>query len=47
MARTGQGRSPEVRVFTQAGTELTQFRTLAYDVSYKGGVEVAVGDVNG
>jgi hypothetical protein len=43
----GQGRSPEVRVFTQAGTELTQFRTLAYDVAYKGGVEVAVGDVNG
>jgi hypothetical protein len=43
----GQGRSPEVRVFTQAGVELTQFRTLAYDVSHKGGVEVAVGDVNG
>jgi hypothetical protein len=43
----GQGRSPQVRVFTQAGVELTQFRTLAYDVSHKGGVEVAVGDVNG
>jgi hypothetical protein len=43
----GQGRSPEVRVFTQAGVELIQFRTLAYDVSHQGGVEVAVGDVNG
>jgi hypothetical protein len=43
----GQGRSPEVRVFTQQGVELTQFRTMAYASSFKGGVEVAVGDVNG
>ena len=43
----GQGRVGEVRVFTQAGVELTQFRTIPYGSSYKGGVEVAVGDVNG
>ena len=43
----GQGRVGEVRVFTQAGVELTQFRTIPYGTSYKGGVEVAVGDVNG
>jgi hypothetical protein len=43
----GQGRVGEVRVFTQNGVELTQFRTQPYGSSYKGGVEVAVGDVNG
>jgi hypothetical protein len=43
----GQGRVGEVRVFTQNGVELTQFRTIAYGTSYKKGVEVAVGDVNG
>ncbi|HZN34600.1 MAG TPA: FG-GAP-like repeat-containing protein, partial [Pirellulaceae bacterium] len=43
----GRGRAPEVRVFTQAGVELPQFRTLAYAATYVGGVHVAVGDVNG
>jgi uncharacterized repeat protein (TIGR01451 family) len=43
----GRGRAPEIRVFTQAGVELTQFRTMAYATTYSGGVEVAVGDVNG
>ena len=38
---------PEVRVFSQDGTELTQFRFLAYDASFNGGVQVAVGDVDG
>jgi uncharacterized repeat protein (TIGR01451 family) len=43
----GRGRAGEVRVFTQDGVELTQFRTLAYPAKYKGGVSVAVADVNG
>jgi hypothetical protein len=43
----GRGRAPEIRVFKQDGTELTQFRTMAYATSFSGGVDVAVGDVNG
>ena len=43
----GRGRAPEIRVFHQDGTELTQFRTMAYATNFTGGVEVAVGDVNG
>ena len=43
----GQGRIGEVRVFTQQGVELTQFRVQPYGSKYTGGVEVAVGDVNG
>ena len=43
----GRGRAPEIRVFTQDGIELTQFRTMAYTTKFTGGVEVAVGDVNG
>ena len=43
----GQGRVGEVRVFTQQGVELTQFRVQPYGSKYLGGVEVAVGDVNG
>jgi hypothetical protein len=43
----GRNRAPEVRVFTLTGTELTQFRTMAYATSFTGGVEIAVGDVNG
>ena len=43
----GQGRVGEVRVFTQDGVELTQFRTQPYGGKYTGGIEVAVGDVNG
>jgi uncharacterized protein YndB with AHSA1/START domain len=37
--------APWVRVFDQSGNLLHQF--LAYSSSYKGGVDVAVGDVNG
>jgi hypothetical protein len=43
----GRGREPEIRVFTQQGVELTDFRTLAYDAAFDGGVYVAVGDVVG
>ena len=43
----GRGRAPQVRVFTQDGVELTQFRTMAYASSFLGGIHVAVGDVNG
>src|SRR6185369_4484189 len=43
----GRGRAPEIRVFKQDGTELTQFRTMAYATSFSGGVDVSVGDVNG
>jgi hypothetical protein len=39
------GQPPEVRVFDDAGTELTRFR--AYDDAFTGGVNVAVGDVTG
>jgi uncharacterized repeat protein (TIGR01451 family) len=43
----GRGRAPEIRVFTQDGVELTQFRTMAYASTFTGGVQVDVGDVNG
>ncbi len=43
----GRGRAPEVRVFTQAGVELTAYRTMAYATSMVNGVQLAVGDVNG
>jgi hypothetical protein len=43
----GRVHAPEVRVFTQLGEELTQFRTLAYASHFDGGVHVAVGDVDG
>ena len=43
----GRGRAPELRVFTQQGVELPEFRTLAYAAAFMGGVQVAVADVNG
>jgi hypothetical protein len=43
----GRGRAPQIRVFTEAGVELTAYRTMAYDPSYLGGVQLAVADVNG
>lgn len=43
----GRGRVPEIRVFTQDGVELTQFRTMAYATTFVGGVQVEAGDING
>ena len=43
----GRGRAPEIRVFTNGGVELTQFRTMAYASNAMNGVNIAVGDVNG
>lgn len=42
----GQGSAPEVRVFDSA-TGVETFHFLAYDASFRGGVRVAVGDVDG
>lgn len=41
----GQGGSPEVRIFDYKGNLLSKF--MAYDQKFKGGVKVAVGDVDG
>jgi hypothetical protein len=41
----GRNRAPLVRVFDQAGNLLTQFNAFAK--TFKGGVDVAVGDFNG
>ena len=43
----GRGRTGEVRVWTQAGVELTAYKTLPFGSGYKGGVEVTLGDVTG
>ena len=43
----GRNRVGEIRVFTPQGVELPAFRTLPFGSRYRGGVEVAVGDVNG
>ena len=42
---SGPGRVGEIRVFTQNGVELQQYRTLPFGAGYKGGVEVAAGPV--
>lgn len=47
VAAAGRGRVGEIRVFTTAGTELTQYRTLPFGAGWKGGVNLAVGDVDG
>jgi len=43
----GRGRVGEVRVFTQEGMELPQYRFLPFGPKWRGGVEVAVGDFDG
>lgn len=47
IAAPGPGRDGQVRVFRQNGTEVRAFRSLPFGAGYRGGVEVAVGDVNG
>jgi len=43
----GRNRLGEIRVFTPAGVELTEYRTIPFVNGYSGGVEVAVADVDG
>jgi len=43
----GPGRVGEIRVFRQDGTELVAYRTLPFGSAYRGGVEVAAGDIDG
>jgi len=43
----GPGRPGEVRVFTQTGVELPQYRMFPFGAGYTGGVEVAAGSVTG
>lgn len=44
---SGPGRTGEIRVFRQDGTELVAYRTLPFGAGYRGGIEVAVGDISG
>lgn len=44
---SGPGRTAEIRVFRKDGTELVAYRTLPFGPRNMGGVEVAVGDVDG
>ncbi|MFM7138463.1 MAG: peptidylprolyl isomerase [Planctomycetota bacterium] len=43
----GPGRVGEIRVFSQNGIELVNYRTLPFGPGYRGGVEVAAGDIDG
>jgi len=43
----GPGRPGQVRVFTQTGVELPQYRMFPFGAGYTGGVEVAAGAVTG
>jgi uncharacterized repeat protein (TIGR01451 family) len=43
----GRNRVGQIRVFTPEGVELTQYRTFAFGPRYRGGVDVAVGDIDG
>ena len=47
VAAAGAGRPGEIRVFTTAGVELPQYRTLPFGPGWRGGVNLAVGDVDG
>ncbi len=44
---SGAGRTAEMRVFDQNGVELPQYRNRPYGDAYKGGMEVAAGDLDG
>jgi hypothetical protein len=43
----GPGLTGDIRVFTQYGKELEQYRITAYEAGFKGGVFVAAADVDG
>jgi hypothetical protein len=43
----GRNRIGQIRVFTPQGVELPAYRTFPFGTAYRGGVEVAVGDVDG
>lgn len=45
IAAPGKGREPEVRVFSKKGVLLSKF--MAYAKSFRGGVNVTAGDLNG
>jgi hypothetical protein len=47
VAAPGPGRVGEVRVFERDGTELTAYRSTPFGASYRNGVEIAVGDIDG
>jgi hypothetical protein len=44
---SGPGRLGEVRVFRQDGTELVAYRTFPFVRNFRGGIEIAIGDVTG
>jgi uncharacterized repeat protein (TIGR01451 family) len=43
----GRNRIGQIRVFTPEGVELPAYRTFAFGPAYRGGVDVAVGDIDG
>ena len=46
-AASGAGRPGEIRVFTASGSELVPYRTQPFGAGWRGGVHLAVGDVDG
>lgn len=44
---SGAGRPGEIRVFTTDGSERIEYRTLPFGTGWRGGVNLAVGDVDG
>jgi hypothetical protein len=47
VAAAGAGRPGEIRVFTTDGVELPEYRTRPFGPGWRGGVNLAVGDVDG
>jgi uncharacterized repeat protein (TIGR01451 family) len=43
----GPGRVGQIRVFTVDGIELRRYRTFPFGTTYRGGVDVAVGNIDG